>query len=485
MRKHLLRLSLCLSICLWFGLTLPAQSWQPDWTSLDKRPVPQWYKDAKFGIFIHWGVYSVPGYSKKGEYAEWYQHGLNSGDTARIRYHKKKFGDLSYYQLADQFKAELYNPDEWARVIEQSGAKYVVLTSKHHDGFANWPSKETAKAWDMPWNAGVTGPHRDLLGDLFTALRKTSVHPGMYYSLYEWYNPIWLKDKPRYVAEYMWPQMKDLVNTYRPDVFWTDGDWEGSDTLFRSREFLAWLYNESPVRDRVVTYDRWGKGIRFHHGGVYTPEYQPELDFKDHYWEESRGMGFSYGYNREEDAWDYNSAQSLVLQLVDKVSRGGNFLLDIGPDEHGKIPPIMEERLAQIGDWIKINGEAIYGSTRWKASSQWGPGKRGYKPANGGGDLLLKLTIDPDPGYAVQECFFTYNPERRNLYVILPKWPPAFTIRDLTLPAGTKMELLDSHQPLVWRQQGKDVLITLPSFDPGLIKSQYAYVLKINNASPQ
>jgi len=124
MRKHLLRLSLCLSIGLCIRNTLPAQSWQPDWTSLDKRPVPQWYKDAKFGIFIHWGVYSVPGYSKKGEYAEWYQHGLNSGDTARIRYHKKKFGDLSYYQLADQFKAELYNPDEWARVIERSGAKY-------------------------------------------------------------------------------------------------------------------------------------------------------------------------------------------------------------------------------------------------------------------------------------------------------------------------------------------------------------------------
>ena len=485
MRKHLLHLSLCLSTCLCIHLTLPAQSWQPDWTSLDKRPVPQWYKDAKFGIFIHWGVYSVPGYSKKGEYAEWYQHGLNSGDTARIRYHKEKFGDLSYYQLAGQFKAELYNPDEWARVIEQSGARYVVLTSKHHDGFANWPSKETAKAWDMPWNAGVTGPHRDLLGDLFTALRKTSVHPGMYYSLYEWYNPIWLKDKPRYVAEYMWPQMKDLVNTYRPDVFWTDGDWEGSDTLFRSGEFLAWLYNESPVRDRVVTYDRWGKGLRFHHGGVYTPEYQPELDFKDHYWEESRGMGFSYGYNREEDAWDYNSARSLVLQLVDKVSRGGNFLLDIGPDEHGKIPPIMQERLLQIGDWMKINSEAIYGAARWKASSQWGPGKRGYKPANGGGDLLLKLTIDPDPGYAVQECFFTYNSERRNLYVILPKWSPAITVRELTLPAGTKIELLDSHHPLTWRQQGKDVLITLPSFDPGLIKSQYAYVLKINNVSPQ
>ena len=462
-----------------------AQPWLPTWESLDHRPVPQWFKDAKFGIFIHWGVYSVPGFSKVGDYAEWYQEGLNRGDSVRLRYHHEKFGDLTYYQLAGQFKAELFNPDEWAHLIESSGARYVVLTSKHHDGFANWPSKTTATAWNFPWNAWTTGPKRDLLGDLFTALRKTSVHPGLYYSLYEWYNPIWLKDKPRYVAEYMWPQMKDLVETYRPDVFWTDGDWEASDTLFRSREFLSWLYNESPVKDKVVTYDRWGIGVRFHHGGVYTPEYQPDLDFKDHYWEESRGMGFSYGYNRAEDAWNYNSAQSLVLQLIDKVSRGGNFLLDIGPDEHGKIPPIMEERLQQIGHWMSINSEAIYNTTRWTNSSQWGPGRRDYKPANGGGDLLLKLTVDPDPGYAVKECFFTYNPAGKDLFVLLPRWIPAFTIQGLSLPPGTVMELLETHQRLDWHPQGKDIVLTLPPFDPGRITSQYAYIIKIHNVPNQ
>jgi alpha-L-fucosidase len=465
------------------GRVLQAQSYQPTWQSLDRRPVPQWYKDAKFGIFIHWGVYSVPGFSKKGEYAEWYQHGLNSGDTARIKYQKEVFGDLTYYQLADRFKAELYNPDEWAHVIEASGARYVVLTSKHHDGFANWPSAATSIAWNFPWNAATAGPHRDLLGDLFIALRKTSVHPGLYYSLYEWYNPIWLKDKPRYVSDYMWPQMKDLINTYQPDVLWTDGEWEESDTLFRSREFLTWLYNESPVRDRVVTYDRWGRGIRFNHGGVYTPEYQPNLDFRDHYWEESRGMGFSYGYNRAEDSWDYNSPKSLVLQLIDKVSRGGNFLLDIGPDAHGKIPPIMEERLLQIGHWMNINNEAIYGAVRWKVPSQWGPGRRDYKPANGGGDLLLKLTTDPDSGYAVIECFFTYNAQRKDLYVLLPKWPPVNAsyclVRNIRLPPATKVELLETHQPLDWKQVEANVQIILPPFDPNRMTSEYAYVIKI------
>ena len=486
MRKYPLVFS-----CLCIGLLLQAQTWSPTWASLDQRPVPQWYKDAKFGIFIHWGVYSVPGWSTKGQYAEWYQQGLNSGDTARINYHKKKFGDLSYYQLADQFKAELYNPDEWAHLIERSGARYVVLTSKHHDGFANWPSKETAKAWTIPWNAAVTGPHRDLLGDLFTAIRKTSVHPGMYYSLYEWYNPIWKKDRSAYVSGYMWPQMKDLIDTYRPEVFWTDGDWDGPDSLWKSTAFLAWLYNESPVKDKIVTYDRWGAGIRFHHGGVYTPEYQPNADFEGHYWEESRGMGFSYGYNREEDSWDYNSANSLVLQLIDKVSRGGNFLLDIGPDEHGKIPPIMEERLLQIGDWMRINGEAIYGTTRWRIASQWGPGRQDYTPGSSSGDLLLKLTVDPDPGYAVKECFFTYNPTHNDLYAILPKWPGSspltadhsplttFTIHDLPLTAGTHIELLETHETLAWHAAGKDIVISMPPFDPSRMKSNYAFVMKI------
>ena len=352
------KIYLILLVCLSFFSFATGQDYQPTWESLDKREVPAWYRDAKFGIFIHWGVYSVPAWTPKGNYSEWYQYWLNKKEFngAVVDYHKKKFGDnTTYYQLAPQFKAELYNPDEWAKLIEQSGAKYVVLTSKHHDGFALWPSKQASQTWGFPWNAAEVGPHRDLLGDLFTAIRKTSVHAGMYYSLYEWFNPLWLNDKPRYVSEHMWPQMKDLINTYKPDVFWTDGEWEAPAELWKSQEFLAWLYNESPVKDRIVVNDRWGSGIRFHHAGFYTPEYQPDLDFEDHYWEENRGMGYSYGYNRDEDSWDYNTPQSLIISLVDKVSRGGNFLLDIGPDASGKIPPIMEERLLQMGSWMKIN----------------------------------------------------------------------------------------------------------------------------------
>ena len=478
-------------VLLLYAINLPAQVYQPNWESLDKRPTPQWFKDSKFGIFIHWGVYSVPGWSTKGNYAEWYQQGLQTTDSARMKFHKEKFGNRTYYDLANDFKAELFNPDDWAKLFEKSGAKYIVLTSKHHDGFALWPSKEANKTWGFNWNAVDAGPHRDLLGDLFKAVRKTSVHAGMYYSLYEWFNPLWKADHKKYAAEHVWPQMKELINNYQPDVFWTDGDWDAPPETWKSQEFLKWLYNESPVKDKIVVNDRWGSGVRFNHGGIYTPEYQPDLDFENHDWEESRGMGYSYGYNREEDAWDYNSAQSLVIALIDKVSRGGNFLLDIGPDEHGKIPPIMQERLIQMGEWLNINGEAIYNTRRWKTPSQWSEGKRDFKFGNEhiegdwktGGDIMLKLTVDPDPGYAVKEVFYTYNPASNNLYAIFPKYPDnrKLVLKDITLLAETKISFLSAKEDLVWKQSGANVEISLPEYNPNNIKAPYAFTVKLEN----
>jgi alpha-L-fucosidase len=475
MKKILLSLALVASI------TAMAQPFQPEWSSLNNRPVPAWFRDAKFGIFIHWGVYAVPGYTTKGGYAEWYQHGLETGDSARKEYHRKRFGNLTYYDLADQFKAELYNPDEWARLFEKSGAKYMVLTSKHHDGYALWPNNDASRTWGRGWNSLVTGPRRDLLGDLFRAVRKTSVRAGMYYSLYEWFNPLWKSDQEKYVSTHVWPQMKELINNYQPDVFWTDGDWDASDATWKSKEFLAWMYNESPVKDKVVTYDRWGSGIRFKQGAVFTPEYQPELDFDQHYWEESRGMGYSYGYNREEDAWDYNSAQSLIYHLIDKVSRGGNFLLDIGPDAHGKIPPIMQERLLDIGKWLSANGEAIYGTERWKYTCQWSAGKRDYK-AKKGEDFMLKLTVDAAPGYATKEVFYTYKSAQQLLYAILPRYPAdgKIVLKNLgpTVPLK-KITLLATGAVLPATLQGNDVVIQLPAFDPNVFSTASAYVIKI------
>ncbi len=453
-----------IACCLCIGmlqLKLTAQTYQPNWESLDSRPVPSWFMNEKFGIFIHWGAYSVPSWGPQHSYSEWYQNGLQADkDNVRKKFHKLHYGDMSYYGFGPMFKADRFDPDAWAKVFEQSGAKYIVLTSKHHDGFAMWPSKEADKTWGFPWNSVTSGPKRTLLGDLFKAVRKTSVRAGMYYSLYEWYNPLYKSDINKYVSDHMWPQMKDLINTYQPDVFWTDGDWDVSDAKWKSPEFLAWLYNESPVKEKIVTYDRWGSGIRFHHGGVYTPEYQPDLDFEDHPWEESRGMGYSYGYNKEEDIWDYNSAQSLVLALVDKVSRGGNFLLDIGPDDHGKIPPIMQERLLQIGAWLQENGEAIYNTRRWIRTSQ--------AAANNSKE---------------KDFYFTYNPTSNALYAIAPKFNNSgeYLIKDIDLPAGTNISFVATKEKCAWKKKGNDIVVTMPPYKPAMIKAPYAYAIKIEN----
>lgn len=478
-----------LALIAFFSLSLSAQKiYTPDWESLDSRPTPDWWLDAKFGIFIHWGVYSVPGFTTKGNYAEWYQHSLeNNSHNGKVKaYHEANYGERTYYDLADDFHAELYNPDEWAKLFERAGAKYVVLTSKHHDGYCLWPNEEANRAWDTPWNSEVRGPGRDLLGELFTALNKTKVKPGLYFSLYEWFNPIWQYDQAQYAAEHAMPQLYEVVQRYEPWVVWSDGDWDATPDVWRSPEFLAWLYSESTVRDRVVANDRWGSGTRFKHGGIYTPEYQPDMDFEDHAWEESRGMGASYGYNRAEDAWDYNSAQSLVLHLVDKVSRGGNFLLDIGPDAHGKIPPIMQERLTEIGKWLGVYGEAIYGTRRWRAPFQWSEGKRDWKPladSKAKVDPLLKQTVDPDPGFAVKEVFYTWNPKTKSVYAIFPRYPSdkKLTLRGMQLPTvGAEVTFLATKEKLRAENLAGNIVITLPEYNPNKIKSAYAYAVKIS-----
>ncbi|MCC6461063.1 MAG: alpha-L-fucosidase [Saprospiraceae bacterium] len=483
------QLTSLLFLCLALLPALPAQTlYQPNWPSIDARPTPDWWLDAKFGIFIHWGVYSVPAYTTKGNYAEWYQNSLeNNAHDGKVRaFHQTNFGNRSYYDLADDFHAELFEPDEWAKLFEKSGAKYVVLTSKHHDGFCLWPSATADKTWGFPWNSVARGPKRDLVGDLFTALEKTSVKPGLYYSLYEWYNPLWKFDHNRYAFEHALPQLHDLVTKYQPWVLWSDGDWDETPDTWRSPQFLAWLYNQSPVRDRIVVNDRWGSGVRFKHAGIYTPEYQPDLDFEDHAWEESRGMGFSYGYNRAEDAGDYNSAQTLVLHLIDKVSRGGNFLLDIGPDAHGKIPPIMQERLLDLGKWMAINNEAIYGSRRWRVPVQWSDGNRNFSPElvdgwKTGGDLLLKQTVNPEPGYAVKEIFYTYNPKTNSLYAIFPKYPTdnRLVLKGIQLPQTVIPTLLDTKEALRKEVNGANTILWLPAYDPNKFKTPYAFAVKI------
>ncbi len=471
-----------------------AQPYQPTWESLDKRPTPAWFQDAKFGIFIHWGVYSVPAYAPvlpgKLAYAEWYWNALTRGkgespspiQSGTWEYHRKQYGaDFDYMDFAPQFRAELFDADHWAEVFRRSGAKYVVPTSKHHEGFALWPSREASATWGRPWNAVEVGPKRDLLGELTTAVRAKGLKMGFYYSLYEWYNPLWLEDKPRFVREHLFPQFKDVVTRYEPSIIFSDGEWDLPSAEWRSPELLAWLFNETKVKDEVVVNDRWGKDSRHKHGGYWTTEYTPGMAGTDHPWEESRGMGFSYGYNRAETLAHYNSARTLVMILVDTVSRGGNLLLDIGPDADGTIPVIMEERLAGIGAWLAVNGDAIYGTRPFTASKQWSDGEVPRVEYNKEYDSVYdvsQLTAKPAPGKASIEAFFTRKGDA--VYAILPRWPGRrFIWKDAAALAPKAVSLLGAAGALRFTKTGSTIAIELPDLPEDLL-AQPAWVLKLS-----
>jgi alpha-L-fucosidase len=472
-----------ISACLAAPLAMAAdRKYQANWESLDARPSPHWYTDAKFGIFIHWGVYSVPAFAPvgiKGEtpYAEWYWNSLKSGKKKTVEFHSRVYGaDFPYTGFAPLFKAELYNPDRWADAFVKSGAKYVALTSKHHDGFTLWKSAEANRSWGRPWNSVDVGAKRDLLVDLMQAGRAKGLHMGIYYSLYEWYNPLWLSDKKRFVAEHMMPQFKDVVTRAKPSVIFSDGEWELPSSEWRSPELLAWLFNESPVADEVAIDDRWGKDTRHKHGGYYTTEYTSGIQNATHPWEESRGMGFSYGYNRAESLTDYHTSRELTMMLIDIVSRGGNLLLDIGPGADGTIPVVMEERLEQIGKWLIPNGDAIYGTTAWKKPRQWSEGKVPVmEDKQFMSEYDIKKMIDTPPsGYARVDAFFTAK--GKAIYAILPRWPgPRAVLHDMPARGEAKITLLETGEILKWKHTGPSLDVTMPARGG----DREAYVLKI------
>jgi alpha-L-fucosidase len=209
-------------------LAAGAQTYQPNWGSLNTRKMPGWFHQDKFGIFIHWGTYSVPAFApvipNSGySYSEWYWYRLHEKQKDFISFHEKNYGpQAGYPEFEKSFKAELYDPAQWADVFKKSGARYVVLTSKHHEGYPLWNSAEADKTWGRPWNAVTGTPKRDLLGDLTNSVRAAGLKMGFYYSLYEWFNPLWLSDKKRYVTEHMTPQFKDLVTRYKPSVIFSD-----------------------------------------------------------------------------------------------------------------------------------------------------------------------------------------------------------------------------------------------------------------------
>jgi alpha-L-fucosidase len=238
-----------------------------------------------------------------------------------------------------------------------------VLTSKHHEGFCLWQNEQANKSWGRPWNSVDIGPKRDLLGDLMKAGRARGLKMGFYYSLYEWYNPVYRRDFNRFRDEHYFPQFKDVVTRYKPSIIFADGEWDHTSTEWKSPELLAWLYNESGCSDDLIVNDRWGKDCRGKHGGYYTTEYGAGFRGIAQPWEECRGIGASFGFNRNENYDEYRTTSQLIRVLIEMSGQGGNLLLDIGPAGDGTIPVIMQDRLIEMGKWLKVNGDAIYGTT--------------------------------------------------------------------------------------------------------------------------
>ncbi len=333
----------------------------------------KWFSEARFGLFIHWGVYSVPAGEWKGKtnYGEWFMEETHMPVS-------------QYENFAKQFNPVKFDAKQWVALAKEAGVKYLVITSKHHDGFGMFPSQET------DWCIKSTPFQRDPLKELSVACREAGIKFCLYHSIMDWHHPDWGKRRPwndkaagqpdmdRYTA-YMKRQLKELVTNYGPlGILWFDGEWEEPWTHDRGVDLYAYCRGLQPdiiVNNRVGKaragmegMDK-GKGL----GDYGTPEQNvPANGFGPGiYWESCMTMNNHWGYNKHDNNW--KSAKDLIHILVDCSSKGGNYLLNVGPTSEGLIPGPSVERLKAIGQWMKVNSESIYGTTASSIGKpQWG-----------------------------------------------------------------------------------------------------------------
>ena len=452
---------------------------EPTKTSIRKHKVPNWFQDAKFGIFIHWGLYSVPAfavkelsftespavgeeyYFKNNPYAEWYLNTLRISGSPTHEHHKKEFGeDFSYDDFVPIFNEELkkWNPEEWAELFKKAGARYVVLVTKHHDGFLLWPTK-----YPNPMKVNYIA-NRNIVSELTNSVKSEGMKMGFYYSTsFDWsFNsePIDARASdmingittPEY-TEYVKNHWYELIDDYEPSILWSD---IGAPPPFDLFELFAYYYNKFP---EGVINDRWDK--IFHKDGKVhkmrrtffydytTPEYKSYNFIKKKKWESNRGIGNSYGYNKMEKEDDYLTSNDFIKMLVDIVSKNGNLLLNIGPMSDGTIPEIQKEVLQGIGQWLEINGEGIYGTRPWERAE---------------GNTLDNLEIR-----------FTHKNEL--LYIHLLNNPIGKTLKilALTIPQNSKIRMLGYENQLKWEQDQEDLVINIPE---NLTESS-VYVFKV------
>jgi alpha-L-fucosidase len=400
----------------------------PDLQALREHSVPDWYEDAKLGIFIHWGLFSIPGFAAPQEnisdaftehydhgvvmtpYTEWYDNAIRVPGSPSAVFHEEQYGNRPYADFREPFARglEQWDPKAWASLFARAGARYVVLVTKHHDGYSLWPS-----AVANPRREGWTS-ERDIVGELADACRAEGLRFGVYYSGgIDWaWNPRPAKTFIEFVGSvpggdypaYAEAQVRELIERYQPSVLWNDISWPtGLDAMTR----LMLDYYES-VPEGVVN-DRWmhrgammralgmrpvqkladallkmqtrraaargddTKGLvppRPAHYDFRTPEYTSFDEITAEKWEATRGMSPSFGYNRHHDEVDYEDPVELVRSFIDTVSKNGNLLLNVGPrGEDAGIPEPQVSRLETLGAWLASNGGAIYGTRPWKRAT--------------------------------------------------------------------------------------------------------------------
>lgn len=380
-------------------------------TKAQKEKRMKWWEDARFGLFIHWGLYSVPAGEWKGDttHAEWIR------TTAQIPIHE-------YEKFVQQFDPEKFNAGKWVKLAKAAGMKYIVITSKHHDGFCMFDTKQT------DFDIMSTPFHRDVMKELAAACKKEGIQLCFYYSIMDWHHPDylprrdWEKDRPATGADfenyvsYMKNELKELLTNYgKIGVLWFDGQWENTWTHERGKDLYEYVRSLQPsilINNRVdVGREGIGQTKSGYAGDFGTPEQEiPATGIAGADWESCMTMNNNWGYNNHDDHW--KSSEDLVRKLIDIASKGGNFLLNVGPTAEGAFPQPSIERLEEIGSWMSKNSESIYGTTASPFKNlDWG--RCTQKTIAGGTRLYLHIfdwpangkLIVPNLGSQVTNCY--------------------------------------------------------------------------------
>ncbi len=471
---------------------------QATWESLRHYTVPDWYQDAKFGIFIHWGLYSVPAFGN-----EWYPRNMYLQGSEEFKHHVETYGphtQFGYKDFIPLFKAENYDPDHWAQLFRNAGARYVMPVAEHHDGFPMYDSALTN------WTAAKMGPKRDLMGDLAEAVRRQGLVFGLsnhraehwwfmnggmefpsdvqdeaYRDFYgpakpgprdwenkdAWYNKGWQPAPDEAYLNDWLARNCELVDKYQPQVVWFD--WWIEQTIFAPylQKFAAYYYNRGA---------QWNQGVAINYkhdafpdgAAVYDVERGQLAGIRDPFWQTDTAVSKnSWGYVQNQD---YKTVDDVVDDLVDIVSKNGTLLLNIGPRPDGTIPEPEEKMLLGIGEWLNVNGEAIYGTRPWKI---FGEGPTQFA----GG----QFTDTDRPAFTGQDIRFTT--QGNTLYAIALAWPGAsVTIQSLGRTADlwgdeiADVQLLGHSGKLTWERGAEGLTIQLPDTPP----CQHAFVFKIS-----